>query len=122
MFTTIPTALQHIKGQKVRIIGVTGASRSPLFPEVPTAREQGFPNIVVDSWFALFAPKGTPPAVVKRLSDDLRALMTDPATVKKFEEQGATPAFSSPEDLDRTLKADLQSWKKVIEHAKVSLD
>jgi tripartite-type tricarboxylate transporter receptor subunit TctC len=122
MFTTIPTALQHIKTQKVRIIGVTGANRSPLFPEIPTAREQGFPGTVVDSWFALFAPKGTPAAVVKRLSDALRALMADPGTVKKFEEQGATPAFSSPDELDRTLKADLQNWKKVIEQAKVSLD
>jgi tripartite-type tricarboxylate transporter receptor subunit TctC len=122
MFTTIPTALQHIRSQKVRVIGVTGAARSPLFPEMPTAREQGLPQLVVDSWFALFAPKGTPPTVLKRLSDDLRALMADPATVKKFEEQGATPAFSTAEELDRTLRADLQRWKAVIERARVSLD
>lgn len=122
MFSTIPTALQHIRTQKVRIIGVTGAGRSPLFPDISTAREQGFPSLVVDSWFALLAPKGTPAAVVKRLSDDLRGLMADPATVKKFEEQGATPAFSTPDELDRTLKADLQSWKKVVEQARVSLD
>jgi tripartite-type tricarboxylate transporter receptor subunit TctC len=122
MFTTIPSALQHIRSQKLRVIGVTGATRSNLFPDIPTTREQGFPNTVVDSWFALFAPKGTPASVIRRLSDELRSVLVDPAVLKRLEEQGATPAYSTPEELERTLQADIAAWKAVIERAKVSLD
>ena len=122
MFTTIPTALPFIKAGKLRAIAVTGAKRSPLFPELPTAREAGFPAMVVDSWFAVFAPKGLPAEVQARLAGALREVVADPATVKKLEEQGAQPHGSTAAELAELLAADLKSWKTIVTTAKVTLD
>jgi tripartite-type tricarboxylate transporter receptor subunit TctC len=122
MFTTIPTALQHIRAGKLRAIAVTGPARSPLFPDLPTGREAGFPGMVVDSWFALFAPRGLTPEVRTRLLAAMQEVLTDAATVRKLEEQGALPLPSSPADLAKVLAADLASWKGVIATANVTLD
>lgn len=122
MFTTIPTALQHIRAGKLRPIAVTGAKRSALFPDLPTAREAGMPGMVVDSWFALFAPRGLAPEVQSRLVAAAREVLTDPATVRKLEEQGALAQPSTPAELAKVLTADLASWKTVIATAKVTLD
>lgn len=122
MFTTIPTALQHIRAGKLRAIAVTGATRSPLFPELPTAREVGLPGMVVDSWFALFAPRGLAPDVQARLLAAAHDVLVDPATVRKLEEQGAQPLPSTPAELEKVLAADLVSWKGVIATANVTLE
>ncbi|OYU42860.1 MAG: ABC transporter substrate-binding protein, partial [Burkholderiales bacterium PBB4] len=122
MFTTIPTALPFIKAGKLRAIAVTGAQRSPLFAQLPTAREAGYPGMVVDSWFAVFAPKGLPADVQARLNVALREVLTDPATLHKMEEQGADPKASSPKELADLLAADLKSWKDIVTSAKVTLD
>lgn len=122
MFTTIPTALQHIRAGKLRAIAVTGPARSPLFPDLPTARETGLPGMVVDSWFALFAPRGLAPEVQARLSGAAREVLTDPATVHRLEDQGAQPQPSSPADLAHLLAADLASWRNVVAAANVTLE
>lgn len=122
MFSTIPTALSFIKAGKLRPIAVTGPRRSPLFPELPTAREAGFPAMEVDSWFAIFAPKGLAADVQERLNKALREVISDPAIVRKMEEQGAQPTGSTPAELAGLLAADLKSWKVVVNSAKVSLD
>lgn len=122
MFSTIPTALSFIKAGKLRPIAVTGPQRSPLFPELPTAREAGFPAMEVDSWFAVFAPKGVPADIQERLNKALREVISDPAIVRKMAEQGAQPTSSTPTELAGLLAADLKSWKAVVGSAKVSLD
>lgn len=122
MFATIPAALPFIKSGKLRAIGVTGPQRSPLFPQLPTAREAGFPNMVVDSWFAVFAPKGLPHELLTQIHTALRDVLTDPATLHKLEELGAEPKISSPKELADLLAADLKSWKTVLANAKVTLD
>lgn len=122
MFTTIPTALQHIKSGKVRAIGVTGDKRSPLFADLPTARESGYPAMVVDSWFAVFAPKGLPPELQTRLGNALREVIADPATQQKLEQQGATPQPSTAVELADILSKDLVTWKAIIATAKVALE
>lgn len=122
MITTIPTALQHIKAGKVRAIAVTGPRRSPLFTDLPTARESGYPAMVVDSWFAVFAPKGLAPELQARLGSALREVIADPAMQKKLEEQGATPQSSTATELAETLAQDIVTWKGIITTAKVSLE
>lgn len=122
MITTLPTALQHIKAGKVRAIAVTGPKRSPLFTDLPTARESGYPALVVDSWFAVFAPKGLQPELQARLGNALREVIADPAMQKKLEEQGATPQSSTAAELAETLAHDIVTWKGIITTAKVSLE
>ncbi len=122
MFTTIPAALQHIKSGKVRAIGVTGDKRSPLFADLPTARESGYPAMVVDSWFAVFAPKGLAPELQVRLGNALREVIADPATQQKLEQQGATPQSSTAAELADTLSKDLVIWKAIVVAARVTLE
>lgn len=122
MFSTIPAALSFIKAGKLRAIAVTGPQRSPLFPELPTAGEAGYPVMVVDSWFAVFAPKGLPADVQASLNKALRDVIADPAIVKKMEEQGAQPVGSTPAELMTLLNKDIRSWSAIISSAKVSLD
>lgn len=122
MVTTLPTALQHIHAGRVRAIAVTGPKRSPLFADLPTARESGYPAMVVDSWFAVFAPKGLPPELQARLGKALREVIADPAMQKKLEEQGATPQSSTATELADTLSKDIATWKGLITAAKVSLE
>jgi tripartite-type tricarboxylate transporter receptor subunit TctC len=122
MFSTIPTALPHIKSGKLRAIGVTGAQRSTLFPQLQTAREAGYPSMVVDSWFAVFSPKGLPPEVSKKLNMAIRDVLAEPVTIQKFNDQGADPKASSPKELADLLAADIKVWKTVLQTAKVSLE
>jgi tripartite-type tricarboxylate transporter receptor subunit TctC len=122
MFTTIPTALPFIKSGQLRAIGVTGAQRSALFPELPTATEAGLKSMVVDSWFGVFAPQGLPSQIQAKLNQALRDVLNDPAVVRKLQEQGADPKLCTPAELAALLAADLNSWKSVVTAAKVSLN
>lgn len=122
MFSTIPAALPFIKSGKLRAIAVTGPKRSALFPNLPTAKESGFDNFVVDSWFAVFAPQGLPSAVQTKLHKAIADVLSDPETSKKYLAQGADPQSSSAQELANLLTSDLKSWKNVISTAKVSLD
>ena len=122
MFSTIPTALPYIQSGMIRAIGVTGEHRSSLFPDLPTARESGYPDMVVDAWFAIFVPHGTPAAVQSRLNTVVREVIADPDVRRKMAEQGADPVSSDPAELAQLLSADLAKWKLVVEKAQVTLE
>lgn len=122
MFASIPAALPFIKSGKLRPIAVTGARRSPLFPQLPSASESGYPGMEVDSWFGVFAPKGLPVDVRDRLVTALHAVLSDRATVARLQEQGADPVSSTPRELAELLAADLKRWKQVVATAGVVLD
>jgi tripartite-type tricarboxylate transporter receptor subunit TctC len=102
-------------------LGVTGEKRSPLFPQSLTAKESGYPTMVVDSWFGIFGPKGLPSDVQANLQRSCETVLNSAETVKKMEDQGATPTFENASRLQAILKSDLQVWKQVIQKAKVSL-
>lgn len=122
MFSTIPTALPFIKAGKLRAIAVTGAERSPVFPQLPTAKEAGYPGMVVDSWFGVFLPKGAPADVRSKLEKAVKEVVNDPAVIEKLRAQGAEPKGSTPAQLASTLSADLATWHEIITTAKVSLE
>lgn len=122
MFSTIPTALPFIKSGQLRAIAVTGAQRSPVFSQLPTARESGLKDMVVDSWFGVFAPNGLPAPILGRLNQALHEVLADPAVVRSLKEQGAEPAASTPAELAALLANDLKSWQAIVKSAKVSLD
>lgn len=122
MFSTIPTALPFIKAGKLRAIAVTGSERSPVFPQLPTAKEAGYPGMVVDSWFGVFVPKGAPAEVRAQLEKAVKDVVNDPAVAERLRAQGAEPKSSTSGELGATLAADLSTWNKVIAAAKVSLE
>lgn len=109
-----------IKGGTVKAFVVSGDSRSPALPEIPSAKEAGIPNYQISIWSAIFAPKGTPEPVVKKLADALDKALDDPATAKRLQELGGTvppKADRGPAPLASLLKADIARWNPILKSA-----
>jgi len=123
MFTLVHSSLPHVRAGRIRILAVTGASRSPQFPEAPTFREQGIDFMDdVDAWYAVMAPGKTPPDLVAKLNADVNAVMALPDVRETLMKQGLIPVTSSPAELATLIRSDLARWGKVIADAKITLD
>ena len=117
--------LPHIKAEKVKLYGVTTAERIPTLPNTPTLREGGLKGFEVKVWHGIYAPKGTPPAVIDKLNGALRASLKDPAVVARLQELGAVivPADKqTPEGLRTWLAAEIDKWSPIIKEAGVKAD
>jgi len=102
---------------KMRALATSGTTRSESTPDIPSAKEAGVNDYDCVSWNALFAPAGTPPAIVKKLNDTLQQILVDPEVKKKLLELGIQAKASTPEEIRDRLKADIGKWGKVIEKA-----
>ena len=117
MIVDLTTSLPQVKAGKLRALGVSSPKRSALVPGVPTIAESGLPGYESNHWNALYAPAGTPPAVVSRLNELMRrAMATEP--LKQFAEQnGMEVAVTSPEELGRFQLQELERWGRIIKDA-----
>jgi tripartite-type tricarboxylate transporter receptor subunit TctC len=122
MFPSLFTAFPQVKGNKLIALGIAGKKRSPVLPNVPTLAEQGIPNVEIDQWYAMFAPAGTPKAIIQLLNKDLIAVLNEKSNESKIEEQGATVDTSTPEELGDLVKKEVARWKKVVDSAKITVD
>ena len=122
MFATIPSVIGHIKAGTVVAIGVSSLKRSRSLPDVPTVDESGFPGFEAGSWFGLFAPKGTPPAVVTELNKAVNEIIADRAIETKMIEEGADPAGGSPEKFAAFVRAEHEKWRLVVKQSGASVD
>lgn len=122
MFPSLFTAFPQVKGNKLIALGIAGKKRSPVLPNVPTLAEQGIPNVEIDQWYAMFAPAGTPKAIIQLLNKELVAVLNEKSNESKIEEQGATVDTSTPEELAELVKKEVARWKKVVDSAKISVD
>ncbi|GJG95757.1 tripartite tricarboxylate transporter substrate binding protein [Cupriavidus pauculus] len=117
--TTPPPLMGHIAAGKLRPLVVTSKSRLESLKDVPSAPEAGYPDLDVSSWFAMYAPAGTPKAVVDKLTTEIEKIMKTDAFRKKAEELGAEAKYMNPQQLDQYQKAELQRWAKVIKSANI---
>jgi tripartite-type tricarboxylate transporter receptor subunit TctC len=122
MFDTIPSAAAHVKSGKLRALGVTGAKRSPLFPEVPTIAESGLPGFEVVSWYGLIGPAGIPQDVARRLSTEAVKGANGREFRGRMEPLGFEIVTSTPERMVQMLNADSARWAKVIKAAGVTIN
>ena len=116
---------QQIKSGKIKAYAVTSAERLATFPDVPTAKESGLPTLQIGIWHALYAPKGTPKAVVDKLVAAAQAALADPALQKRFADLGAVmypKAQQNPEAVAVKLKSEIEQWSPVIKKAGVYAD
>jgi tripartite-type tricarboxylate transporter receptor subunit TctC len=104
-------------GNQLRPLAISGARRASFLPDVPTVAEAGVPGYDVSSWNGLFAPTGTPPAVITRLGGAIREVLADADVRRRFLEVGIEAQPTSPEDLGRKLVADIARWGEVIRRA-----
>ncbi|MBU3615982.1 tripartite tricarboxylate transporter substrate binding protein [Polynucleobacter sp. JS-Polo-80-F4] len=116
MFATMPTILPYVKSDKLRGLAVTGASRDPSMPDLPSISET-LPGFDVKNWIGLFAPVGTPPAIVKKLHDEVAKIMQQPAVQKKLESEGAKYYAMTPEVFGAFQKKESVRWGKIIKSA-----
>lgn len=106
-----------LSDKKIRPLAWSGPTPSPALPEVPTVAQSGVPGFEVVSWNALYAPAGTPPAVIGTLNNALRTVLADPELKKKALEMGIDARASSPAEIDARMRADIEKWRRVIEQA-----
>jgi len=111
--TVVADIKSVVDAGKARILAVAGDKRDPTVPDVPTFREQGY-DLVAQPWYALFAPAGTPPAVIERLSKAAIAAVQDPATHKRLVEMNLEPTGYGPERLGQIMKDDYERWGPII--------
>jgi len=119
-FDSTPAALPYVKGGQVKGLGILASKRNPQIPDVPTMTEAGVPGLEIDSWLGLFAPAGTPPAVIARLQQEIAQAMPD--LKPRFETAGGEPLNIPPEKLVDFVKSEHEKWIKVIRDAGISLD
>lgn len=122
MFPSLFTAYPQVKGGKIKALGLAGAKRSPLMPDVPTLAEQGIPNVNIGQWYALFAPSKTPSAVIQRLNKEVNIVLNDKVNEKKIEDQGAEVETGTPEQLKALVQKELVRWRFVVTTAKITAD
>jgi tripartite-type tricarboxylate transporter receptor subunit TctC len=122
MFDNMPSALPHVKAGKLRAIAVTSAKRSPELPDIPTVAEAGVPGYEATSWFGMFAPAATPPAIVSQLNAVIVKALNDPDVKKKISEQGAEPHPEKPAEFAAFIQAETAKWGKVVKASGASLD
>jgi tripartite-type tricarboxylate transporter receptor subunit TctC len=119
MFQLIPGIAQQVKSGKVRAIAVMAPQRSPGLPDVPTTAELGQPRLLSSTWFALLAPKGTPPAVIQRMNAVANEALADPAVKKRLADIGVSTLGGSPEQLAKTIADETEKWGRVVREAKI---
>jgi tripartite-type tricarboxylate transporter receptor subunit TctC len=118
MFCTGLTALTNqIRAGKVRALGIATLKRSPLMPELPTFAEQGVPGFEVVSWTGVAAPAKTPPAIIRRLHQEIVRIVNTPDMQSYMASQGAEPALMGPEEFAAYIKKDIETWAKVVKAA-----
>src|SRR5690606_24966544 len=119
--TTPPPLLPHIAAGKLTPLVVPGMNRWASLPDVPTAAEAGYPDLLVSSWFALYAPAGTPVEVVDKLAAEIKVIMQQPAFREKAESLGAEALYMGPSELGDFTKQELKRLDVVVKAANISI-
>jgi tripartite-type tricarboxylate transporter receptor subunit TctC len=115
MFDQLTAGLPLVKADKLRLIAVTSAKRSPLAPDVPTMAEAGVKNFEMSSWQAVYAPKGTPKPIVDKLNAEIVKVLKEPATREKLEKtNGMEVVASSPEELTKVMQSEIPRWGALV--------
>lgn len=122
LVTSLPTALPHIKSGKLRALVVTSDTRSPLLPDVPSAKEANLPSFVMDFWVGFAAPAGTSTAIIEKLNHAIATTLTSPEGKRRLAEQGLTPVANTPVQASQLAAAEMQRWAAIIKSAGIKAE
>jgi tripartite-type tricarboxylate transporter receptor subunit TctC len=114
MFELMPSAMPFVKSDRLRALAVTSAKRFPLTPNLPTIAEKGLPGYEVASWFGLCAPRQTPAAIVKKISDDSTAIIRATEMRERLSTLGAQPMDMPAAKFDPFVRSEIGKWSKVV--------
>jgi tripartite-type tricarboxylate transporter receptor subunit TctC len=116
---SLPAAIPHLRGQKLKGLGITSSKRAIELPDVPTVIEAGVAGYEYVGWYGLLATAGTPPAVIDRLNAEINKILKEPAILEKLAGDGAQPIGGTPAQFDAHIKKEISKWASVIKHAKI---
>jgi tripartite-type tricarboxylate transporter receptor subunit TctC len=122
MTGTMITVIPHIRGGRLRALGVTSATRSQVAPDVPSIAEAGVPGYESVQWYGVLAPAGTPREVITRIHDGVVRALQDAVIRKRFLDDGVEPVGSSPEEFAALIRADMAKWAKVVKDAGIKAE
>jgi tripartite-type tricarboxylate transporter receptor subunit TctC len=122
MFINQDVALQHIKAGKLRPLAVSSAARNPLYPDVPTVAELGYPGFEALSWSGLSVPKGTPTAVVEKLESAMKQVMAQPAIRQRMDSQGFVIPPQGIKPYTEFVAKEMDRWTQVIRTAGIKAE
>jgi tripartite-type tricarboxylate transporter receptor subunit TctC len=117
VFPSVPVVMPHLKTGRLRALAVTSGKRTPALPDVPTMTEAGLPGFDIDNFLGLLAPGRTPRPIVKRLSSEIADIVKQPDIVERYAAFGMQPVGSTPEEMDRFTRDQLQKWSQVLRRA-----
>lgn len=113
MISSLPPALQHVRGGRLRLLAVTSPERSPFVPALPTLHEAGVPGYAAELWWGLAAPARTPEPIIRRLSQEMQRILDDRDLRQRFLDEAAIPSPGTPEAFAELIARDLAVWRKV---------
>ena len=118
----VQTAHPHVQAGRLRALAVMSDERSPAYPDVPTMKEQGLPDLEVETWYGSFVPAGTPEAVIREINAGINAALKDTQVREAIEKQGMTPVGGAPQCLGNLVKSELPRWNRVVKEAGIKAD
>jgi tripartite-type tricarboxylate transporter receptor subunit TctC len=121
-FAAVPSAIQLVRGGKLRALAMSSAKRNSSAPEIPTIAEMGYPSFDVSPWWGFLAPAGTPRAIVDRINADVAEILKAPDAQAFFKDQGAESLVTTPEAFHRLLEEDVRQWAKVVKSSGARID
>ncbi len=122
MFDSLPSSMPHIKSGRIIAIAVTTKKRSGALPEVPTVAESGVPGFDVSTWYGIWAPAATPPAIVRKVSAEVAAVVRLPDVRTRLAELGAEPVGNTPEEFTAYNRSELAKWAKIVKDSGATVD
>ena len=122
MISALQTVGPHVQSGRLRMLAVMSAKRSDAFPDAPTLREAGMPDLEVETWYAMFAPAGTPNAIVARLNGQMNELLKEADIKDVIAKQGLVPEGGTPQALGERVKRELANWTRVVKAAGIKAD
>jgi tripartite-type tricarboxylate transporter receptor subunit TctC len=114
MFSNLPATLGHIKSGKLLALGLTDSVRSAVAPDIPTLAEQGVSGVLVTSWYGVLAPAGTPQAEAEQMAKDAADILAQPTVREQLRAQGLSEATQKPAEFAAHIKAETQTWARII--------
>jgi tripartite-type tricarboxylate transporter receptor subunit TctC len=118
----MPSSAGAVRDGKLRALAVTTAGRQPAFPELPTVAEAGVPGYEISTWYGIWAPAGTPAAVVARLHAAVASALRGAEARERMAALGAVPVADSPEDFARFVRAEHGRWGRLVRDARIKAD
>jgi len=121
MFPGLAAALPHIRAGKARPLAVTGTRRHPLLSDVPTFAEAGYPGFDGVQWYGIVGPANLPAPIVKRLNDEINALLANPELAERLSAEALEPMPMTPEEFGRYMRDDIARWSKLAKERKIEI-